>query len=97
MERVDFSKIVLKDSRGHITKSIKDIDVNITSFRLVDPDTPNAREYLKDWTPVPDTTGVFGRGRAHPLFVSNKKYTIRIKKKFNLTDLIFAKFLKTKC
>ena len=73
MERVDFSKIVLKNDRGHITKSIKDIGVNITSFRLVDPDSPKAREYLKDWTPVPDVTGVFGRGRAHPLFVSNLK------------------------
>ena len=73
MERVDFSKIVLKNARGHITKSIKDINVNITSFRLVDPDTPHARDYLKDWADVPDITGVYGRGRAHPLFVSNSK------------------------
>ena len=77
MERVDFSKIVLKGPRGQITKRIKDIDVNITSFRLVDPNTPKAQEYLKDWTPVPDTEGVFGRGRAHPLFVSNQNDKIR--------------------
>ena len=44
---------------------IKHSDVNITSFRIVDPDSPRAREYLKDWTPE-----VFGRGRNHPLYVS---------------------------
>ena len=45
-------------------------DVNITSFRLVDPDTPIAREYQKDWKPIPNSQGLLGRGRAHPLFVS---------------------------
>ena len=44
-------------------------DVNITSFRLVDPDKPKAREYLKDWTYSPENKGIFARGRAHPLFV----------------------------
>ena len=45
----------------------KDSNVNMTSFRLVDPDSPKAREYLKDWN---QNSEVFGRGRNHPLFVS---------------------------
>ena len=47
----------------------KYVDVNITSFRLVDPERPKAREYLKDWNWTPDSNGAPARGRSHPLFV----------------------------
>ena len=58
MERIDISPY-------------KYVDVNITSFRLVDPERPKAREHLKDWNWTPDSNGAPARGRAHPLFVSS--------------------------
>ena len=37
----------------------------------MDPDTPKAKEYLKEWTYGVETkTKHFARGRGHPLFVS---------------------------
>lgn len=45
----------------------KYVDVNITGFRLVDPETEQVEAYLKKWNWK--FAGIDGRGRNHPLFV----------------------------
>ncbi len=45
-------------------------DVNITGYRMVDPSSPQAAQYLKKWEYVsPDGEGA--RGKSHPLFSAN--------------------------
>ena len=66
MERIDISHY-------------KDVGVNITGFRVVDPDTPKTKEYLKDWKYGIEGKGNFARGRAHPLFVSTDSIRIYVK------------------
>ncbi len=48
----------------------KYVDVNVTGFRMVDPSTPKAQQYVKKWEymgGMQDDTGA--KGKEHPLYV----------------------------